>query len=334
MAEGRTLSLPNIGDTRASVLRAVYMEHAALLTLLAIYFVLGGTALLAMGRPWPLRLTSYWFAAFWISGSALWLGWQWLRSPKHLARALVPSRVVGALLVALVIVPAQITFQALKQAMGPVAGWHWDARLAGVDRLLHGGPAWELFAPLVTSRSWLLAIDGVYMLWFLCLVMLVIWLSWTSRRQLRQRALVSLLLMWALAGIGLAWVFSSAGPCYYREVVGVEDPTATQLIAQIDAHGWTFARSNQHGLWDAYEADRWLAFGGISAFPSLHVGFAVLIAIIVGHRSRALGGLCWVYAGVMQIGSVALAWHYAIDGYAGALLAWGCWRLAARVTNR
>jgi hypothetical protein len=317
----------------ASVVHAVWAEHAVLLRLLAAHLLLGGIGLLWMGRPWPLRITTSWFAMLWLSGSGLWLLWQGMRSPAHVRRALSPSRLAGALLVVLLAVPAQITFQAVKQALGPVAGWHWDAHLAAIDRALHGRAAWKLVAPLVHSRAWLIALDWAYMLWFVCLAALVIWLSWTSHRRLRQRALVSLLLLWMTAGIGLAWAFSSAGPCYYREVVGIEDPSATELLARIDAHGPTFARRNQHGLWSAYQADRWLPFGGISAFPSLHVGLAVLIALIAWQRLRPLGGLCWLYAGVVQVGSVALAWHYAIDGYAGALLAWGCWRLSSRLLD-
>jgi membrane-associated phospholipid phosphatase len=139
--------------------------------------------------------------------------------------------------------------------------------------------------------------------------------------------------MWMVPGIAVAWAVSSAGPCYYQVVVGKEDPSAAALLAQLDTYGGTFARVNQVVLWNASQVDQWFAFGGISAFPSLHVGLAVLMAIILWHRSRPLGCTCWAYAVVMQIGSVVLAWHYAVDGYAGALLAWGCWRVAGRLTR-
>ena len=59
--------------------------------------------------------------------------------------------------------------------------------------------------------------------------------------------------------------------------------------------------------------------------PSLHVAFAVLVAIIVWRRSFPLGLLLAIYAAIMQVGSVVLGWHYAVDGYAGALCAWGAW---------
>ena len=37
--------------------------------------------------------------------------------------------------------------------------------------------------------------------------------------------------------------------------------------------------------------------------------------------SRLLGGLLALYAAAIQVGSVVLAWHYAVDGYFGAILA-------------
>ena len=39
----------------------------------------------------------------------------------------------------------------------------------------------------------------------------------------------------------------------------------------------------------------------------------------------------------IEVGSVALGWHYAIDGYAGAVCAWAIWRFAGvmvRITRR
>ena len=61
-------------------------------------------------------------------------------------------------------------------------------------------------------------------------------------------------------------------------------------------------------------------YEGIAAFPSLHVGMIVLFTLAL----RRYGPVFWclaVYSLIVQIGSVALGWHYAIDGYAGALLA-------------
>jgi hypothetical protein len=44
------------------------------------------------------------------------------------------------------------------------------------------------------------------------------------------------------------------------------------------------------------------------------------------------GYLLTAYALVTMTGSVTLGWHYAVDGYLGAFLAWGCWMLAGYLT--
>ena len=37
---------------------------------------------------------------------------------------------------------------------------------------------------------------------------------------------------------------------------------------------------------------------------------------------------------MIMLGSVVLAWHYAVDGYAGALIAWAIWSLVGRSQRR
>jgi membrane-associated phospholipid phosphatase len=41
-----------------------------------------------------------------------------------------------------------------------------------------------------------------------------------------------------------------------------------------------------------------------------------------------------VFAAIIAVGSVLLAWHYAVDGYAGAAIALACWWLAGRLARR
>jgi membrane-associated phospholipid phosphatase len=166
-------------------------------------------------------------------------------------------------------------------------------------------------------------------LWFAGLIAFVVWAGWTKFRVLRQRALVSLLLLWIGGGTIGAWAVSSVGPCYYPEVVQGPNPYE-QLLAQLDSYESPplGARINQVKLLETRRADRWAQFAGISAMPSMHVGLAVLFALVAWQCSRVLGLLLWGYAIIIQIGSVVLAWHYAIDGYVGALLAIICWLAA------
>ena len=77
-----------------------------------------------------------------------------------------------------------------------------------------------LGTPLVTS-----AINSAYDLWFGVMFATFIWQAWSQdRRQLRAQFLISFLLCWIVIGTVLATILSSAGPCYYGRVTGLEDP--------------------------------------------------------------------------------------------------------------
>ena len=68
--------------------------------------------------------------------------------------------------------------------------------------------------------------------------------------------------------------------------------------------------------------------------PSLHVAIAVLTAMTLFKSNRVLGYIAWVYAFFIQVGSVHLAWHYAIDGYVGAILVVALWHLIGYLLRR
>jgi membrane-associated phospholipid phosphatase len=69
---------------------------------------------------------------------------------------------------------------------------------------------------------------------------------------------------------------------------------------------------------------------GVAALPSLHVAVLALFAIAT-RPWRGLSIALWVLTAVTFVGSLALGWHYAVDGYLGVALAWGCWWVARRI---
>ena len=79
-------------------------------------------------------------------------------------------------------------------------------------------------------------------------------------------------------------------------------------------------------LWDGYIGK--IPALGISAMPSMHNASAVLFALAFRQVSKRLGWFFAAYAAVILVGSVHLGWHYAIDGYAGVVIAVFSWWLA------
>ena len=57
---------------------------------------------------------------------------------------------------------------------------------------------------------------------------------------------------------------------------------------------------------------------------------SVLFVLVGWKRDRRLGIALTLFATVIQIGSFHLGWHYAIDGYAGAALAFILWVAVSR----
>jgi hypothetical protein len=309
-----------------------YREHRTIVWLVAAYIAAGGLTLTVLGRPWPVAVVNPAFHTVWSCCSVAWLFWQYVRSPRLFRTAIAPDRLVGAVFVAAVIVPSQITFQALKQSIGPVLGFWADPFVHRLDVAIHGGMAWLWLKPVLASPTAIRLLDVLYLWWFIALTAFCLWVCWTRHREIRQRALIGFLLMWMGAGTVMAAVLPSVGPCFYANaVVDAPNPYAPLLdrLDAINASGTRIlARGTQQVLWETRQAEEWKAFGGISAMPSLHVGIAVFFAIVAWSVSRILGAVAIAYALAIQIGAVVLGWHYAVDGYVGALCAFATWKAA------
>lgn len=225
-------------------------------------------------------------------------------------------------------------FAVLKGAIAVVSPFAWDARLAALDRALHfGAQPHEWLLPL--TPDWVLkALNIGYNFWFFALVMGWIAAACATRRTgLRHQYVMSFMLTWFVGGFLVALSFSSAGPCYYARV-GLGDlyePLMRALHAADGRHE-IWALTTQDLLWDGFTGER-RGSAGISAFPSMHVATATLFALAarqLGPVAFAVGVAYWV---MIMLGSVLLAWHYAVDGYAATLIAMGAW-LAAGAYRR
>jgi len=64
---------------------------------------------------------------------------------------------------------------------------------------------------------------------------------------------------------------------------------------------------------------------GLMALPSLHVAAVTLYALFAWGEGRFMRWLTILFAVCIFLGSLLSGWHYAIDGYAGALIAAALW---------
>ena len=164
-----------------------------------------------------------------------------------------------------------------------------------------------------------------------------VWATLLRPSYLRRRYLFAYAAAFLVVGNWLALALSSAGPAYFDAVTsGARDPYAGLFayLRSVDAHSPLLAVRAEGALWYAY-SHRLEGFGaGISAMPSVHVATATLMALFGFAISRRLGFALAVTAVVTFAASVELGWHYALDGYVGAVSAAVIWWVAGFVTRR
>ena len=227
-------------------------------------------------------------------------------------------------------------FAVLKAGIAIMHPFSWDLAFLELDRVLHFGKLpHEWLMPLLGGKTALFILNVLYNVWYVLVIGGMVTAAFMLRnRELRQQYLMSFLGTYFIGGVVVATIFSSAGPCYL-EPLGLGN-TYADLMAALKSASEVYpiwALDIQDALWAGYIGER-PGSGGISAFPSMHVGTAVVMALGAYRLNRALGIAMWVYAVIIWIGSFMLAWHYAVDGYAGALLAVVIWKAAGVYARR
>ena len=163
----------------------------------------------------------------------------------------------------------------------------------------------------------------IYTGWLALLPLAIGGFALVAPRTERARFILAMTLTWALLGVASAWTGSSAGPIFL-DLLGHPDAARYEGLMRnlaaadaanqplgLDALRWRTV------LWDAY-VERNLSFGmGISAMPSMHNAITMLYALAAFRLSKWLGIAAAVYAAVIFVGSIHLAWHYALDGIVG-----------------
>ena len=303
-------------------------DHSIIVALTLSYLAATAAVQMTFGRPWSVFLTAQIFVPAWGILTVIYFAWLLARHPRGLPQRSAAD-VGSALLFTLCLVLMQGAFHASKQSIGHVVGFPFDPRLAWFDGALHGTDPWRLLHAVLPpgAVAW---IDRFYATWGVFAVGFSTWCAWTLS-PFRDQARLAWILTWIVVGTIFAWALASAGPIFYEKVTG--DARFVPLVQSL-GQSWSMNAVIEAMGWRAYTLDLDVPMGGLSAMPSMHVAGSTLVAIVASRHSRFCGWLFGVYAMVTLLGSVTLGWHYAIDGYAGALLAWGCWSAAGVIVRR
>lgn len=256
---------------------------------------------------------------------------------RELRRHLSRERLLHALPALLLVPVFALSFTAFKSSIPRLHPLDWDARLSAIDIALHGGQAaWTWLQPLLGHPLLTGLLNVAYHFWFLLFYALLYWLILDMRRPLlRMQFLLSFTTAWIVLGSVVAVLFASAGPCYYGHF-HASDPYAP-LMAYLHESNHSvpvWALRVQDMLWQGYQSGGGVGELGISALPSMHVATSVLMALVAWPIRRAAGLALAAFAVLIMLGSVHLGWHYALDGYVGALGAIIIWRVVGLALRR
>jgi hypothetical protein len=204
----------------------------------------------------------------------------------------------------------------------------FDPQLWQLDRLIHFGVSPSVLAIGLTAGTPLAPfLDRYYGLWVPTLPILMGFFFALDRDDLRRNFALAAAVLWS-AGAWIYFAVPVLGPCFASP--DLLDPIRDQLPRAV---------ATQRALWDHYlmmvrgrsgGLTGFQPMYGVAALPSLHVGAHALLAFWARRHERWLFVPAAVVTALTLFASVVTGWHYAIDGYAGILLAWLAVRLADR----
>jgi PAP2 superfamily len=246
-----------------------------------------------------------------------------------------PHRLASGIIAFMAISIFSPSFSFLKDTIPVFNPFSWDVFFGQMDRAMHFGfDPYRILLPVLGSPFVVTALNAVYHFWFFLMFFIVTMACFVRRKPVaRMTFLLAYVLTWAVGGNLLATVFSSAGPVYYARL-GFGDTFQPLMdhLAYSATISPVWALNLQEALWAGYQGSG--NKFGISAMPSMHIASSTLMMLFVFQYSRVAGWALAVFLFLILLGSVVLGWHYAIDGYAGAIIAVAMWKLAAKIAVR
>ncbi|AZO05629.1 MULTISPECIES: phosphatase PAP2 family protein [unclassified Mesorhizobium] len=231
-------------------------------------------------------------------------------------------------------------FSAFGQIKNSMHRWipiYADPYLARFDQAIFGDQAWMVLTQIFGSPAVVVLLDYAYMSWFLVMYSAVFTAAFMrSDPERRFRFFTTYFLSWIILGNVAAILFDSAGPCFYG-IFYPENPFSPLFVylQGVAASAQPLMALNiQNYLIGQYKSGGGIVGDGISAFPSLHVGMATLIAIFFYDMNRIIGIAAFGFCAIIFIGSIVLGWHYAIDGIASFCAVPILWRFSKFVHSR
>lgn len=216
-----------------------------------------------------------------------------------------------------------------KIAIPMTVHYNWDAVLAALDRTIFRVDPYVLTHRIIGDNLLPVA-ASIYSLWGGVLVAVQALLVLYGRGRTISIFYMTMLSAWLVGGVWLAFIFASGGPAFAH----LFDPSLKGYFVPLLDHirPESLAGRTQAYLAGSLGSATVEKGGGISAMPSMHVA-TVGVYVLAARRTRWLSPAI-VFAIVIWILSVHLAFHYAVDGIASFALVLLLWRIASAAYDR
>lgn len=242
-----------------------------------------------------------------------------VRDPMFLGR-------LPLLAIAVVFMPF---FSKLKSMIPLFNSFHWDPAFVAWDRaLFFGFDAWQVLQPALGHPPITALLAVLYHAWLLLIyVGTLLILFHPAAAAVARRYFLGFVLIWTLIGGGLATLFASVGPCFLGPIFG--DPTFDAQMTYLHAANEQYPVMTlpvQEVLLGWYRDGHGGLGSGITAMPSMHVAMAFLFWLAVRKAWQPVGWFFLAFFVAIWLGSVHLAYHYAVDGLVSVIATAVIWQ--------
>ena len=200
-------------------------------------------------------------------------------------------------------------FMWIKPEVTAVSPFWADQLYADIDKAVFGTDPWRFFQGIdLTFHAW-----AYSFFWAVAIMATLLWLFAQAPSRNRSAALLNYFALWSIFGPIGQYFGSAAGPIFYQKI-GFGD-----RFVELSSNLPYVTNAVSDYLWQLHVTKTAAVGAGISAMPSLHIATVVWIYLALrSHRSR-MAPAAALFAFYIFALSVALGWHYAIDGLVGAL---------------